>query len=271
MPEGDTIHRAAASLRRALVGRALVDFQAPRLPPPLPGPGTTIDDVAARGKHLLIEFGDGLVLHSHMKMTGRWDLYRRGERWKKPRHQMRAVVATAEVEAVCFAAPIVEMLDTLAVERHPGLRRLGPDLCLEDVDLNTVMERLQTIPDPAAPIVDVLLDQRSAAGIGNVYKSELLFLHRVPPTARLREIEADTQRALYEDAARLLQRNLTTARRTTVPGAPPGSVWVYGRHGQPCRRCGTRIEATDLGLRPRLTAWCPQCQSAAPWTYPAAT
>jgi endonuclease VIII len=260
MPEGDTIHRAAASLRAALAGKRLVRFDAPRLLPPLPQPGTTVDEVEARGKHLLIRFGDGLTLHTHMRMTGSWHLYGHGERWRKRTGAARVVLEVPDVVAVCFAAPVVEMLDRRGVARHPALRRLGPDLCLIDPDLDDAVERMAALVEPATPIGDALLDQRVASGIGNVYKCEVCFLHGVDPRTPTGQVAVDTRRALLATTSQLLQRNLTTGRRTTVRRAPEGTVYVYDRLGQPCRVCGTPIVAAPVGEQARITYWCPQCQ-----------
>lgn len=262
MPEGDTIHRAAATLRPALVGQPLERFDAPRLPPPFPEPGVDVTSVEARGKHLLIRFGDGHVLHTHLRMTGSWHLYRPGERWQRSRRAVRAVVAVPDAVAVCFDAPVVELLDDAALLRHPGLQRLGPDLCLPDPDLDEAVRRFAALPAPDAPVVTALLDQRVAAGIGNVYASELCFLERVHPTTPVHAVPAPVRRALLERGGILLRRNLATVRRTTVPNAPDGSLWVYGRAGQACRRCGTPIEADRIGEHARITYWCPACQPA---------
>ena len=260
MPEGDTIHRSAATLRRALDGRRLTRFEAPRLPRAMPPSGTGVTSVTARGKHLLIAFDDGHVLHTHMRMTGSWHVYPARQRWRLGRHRMRALLADDEVQAVCFDAPVVELLDAAALDRHPALRRLGPDLCLPDADLDDALDRMGRIPEPDRILVEVLLDQRVAAGIGNVFASELAFLGGVHPLTRLHDVDVATRRRLLEDATRLLQFNLVRSRRTTVLDAPDGSLWVYGRDGRPCRQCGTTIRGTKVGDGARPTYWCPRCQ-----------
>lgn len=261
MPEGDTIHRSAATLRRALEGRTLTRLEAPRLPRPMPPPGTAVTTVEARGKHLLIGFDDHHVLHTHMRMTGSWHVYPARERWRRGRHRMRVVLADDEVQAVCFDAPVVELLDTDAVDRHPALRRLGPDLCLPDADLDVALERMGRIPEPDRILVEVLLDQRVAAGVGNVFASELAFLAGLHPLTRLHDVDVAARRGLLEDATRLLRFNLSRSSRTTVPDARDGTLWVYGRDGQPCRRCGTTIEGAKVGDGARPTYWCPRCQT----------
>lgn len=258
MPEGDTIHRTAASLTRVLVGRVLETFEAPRLGPPFPAPGSVISAIEARGKHLLITFGDGLILHTHMRMTGSWHLYRPEAEWK--RDSARVILTVPGAVAVCFSAPVVEMLDHDALARHPVLRRLGPDLCTAAPDIDGALERMGRIPAPDAEIGDVLLNQGVASGIGNVYKSEVLFIHRVHPATPLSRVDLGTRRELLSSAAALLRRNLDGFKRTTVRGAAPGTVYVYDRAGRPCRRCRTPIAVRHQGEHARITYWCPSCQ-----------
>jgi endonuclease VIII len=270
MPEGDTIHRTAATLRAALVGRTLVRVELPRRPPPHPGVGATVERVEARGKHLLIGCSDGLTVHTHQRMTGSWHLYRPGERWQRPPGSARVVLGVEGRVAVCFAAPIVEVLDAGALTRHPVLRQLGPDLCEPTVDLDEVVARMGQRCPPDEPIGEVLLDQRVACGVGNVYRCDVLFLHGLHPTTPLSAVGPATRRELVATAADLLRRNLTGGARTTT-GGPAGSLWVYGRAGRPCRRCGTAIERGRLGAQARVVDHCPRCQPAPPATRTGAT
>lgn len=260
MPEGDTIHRTAITLQRAIGGRTLTRLQAPRLAGEMPPAGTGVHRVHARGKHLLVDFDDGHVLHTHLRMTGSWHVYPAGERWRRGRHRLRVWLADADVQAVCFDAPVVELLDRAALARHPVLRRLGPDLCRADVDLEEAMARMASVPEPEAGLVEVLLDQRVAAGIGNVFASELAFLARRHPLTPWHAVDVDTRRQLLAEATRLLRANLMRAQRTTVPGAPEGALWVYGRGGRPCRRCRATVQVAHLGDGARPTYWCPNCQ-----------
>lgn len=262
MPEGDTIHRVAARLRPALRGKELTRVELPRVPRPHPRTGTPITGVEARGKHLLVHTGDGLTLHTHLRMTGSWHLYRPGERWRKPARSARVVLGVPGAVAVCFSAPIVEVLRTEALERHPALRALGPDLCDDDADLDDALRRLQRVADRTTTIGEALLDQRVAAGIGNVYRCDVLFLHGLDPATPVADLPAEAHRRLLEDAGRLLRANLTTAARTTAPEHGAGALWVHGRAGQPCRRCGTAIEVAPLGEQARLAYRCPRCQPA---------
>lgn len=306
MPEGDTIWRVAARLAPALVGAELVRFAAPRLTGPRPRPGTRIESVDAVGKHLLVRFADGVLLQTHLRMTGSWHLYRPGERWQRPAHTARVEIETAEWLAVCFAAPVVRTSRVRvtapaapalaapgpppapgptpaapgptpataapaapgptppappAVVRPAALAHLGPDLTAPHVELEAVLARLERAAgvDPQRPLVDVLLDQRIAAGIGNVYKSELLWLHRLAPGLPLAALTVPERHAVYADAHRLLRANLVTAARVTVPGVP-GGLAVYRRRGRACPRCAAPIVSAPLGTPPRSTYWCPRCQ-----------
>lgn len=263
MPEGDTLHRAANRLRPALVGATLRRFEAPRLLGDRPRPGTTIGDVEAVGKHLLVHFDDGLALRTHLGMPGSWHLYREGARWRKPRHLLRALVGVDGWDAVCFSAPQVQTYrphqpgGALGTGRDP-VAHLGPDLCTPDPELEEALRRYADA-DPRMGMAVALLDQRLAAGIGNVYKSELLHRCRIDPFVAVAEVPEAVLRRLLETANRLLLHNLTTTRRTTVAG-PAGSVAVYGKARRPCPRCGTPIAMVHHGIQNRSTYWCPRCQ-----------
>jgi endonuclease-8 len=280
VPEGDTIFRAARSLDRILTGRRLVRFElhpAPGLPPPAgrqPAAGELVTSVRAQGKHLLIAFEGGLTLHSHLGMHGGWHAYRPGEPWKKPRRSARVVIEVADpgepgvavAVAVCFAAPVVEMVADVAA--HPRLAALGPDLCRPDADLGDAVARLGGLP-PDSEIGTALLDQRVACGVGNVYKSETLFACRVNPFTPVGALSGPVRRLLLETAARLLRANLEGGPRATVGGPGEGrpgrrgGLAVYGRAGRPCRRCGTAVRRQRQGESGRLTFWCPNCQPGA--------
>ena len=151
VPEGDTIHRTASAIRTALVGRPMVRFDAPRLIGPVPQAGRTVETVESHGKHLEITWDDGLVLHTHMRMSGSWHLYRAEEPWRRPYHQLRAAIETTEWVAVCFNAPIVETYREPDRRRHPGRGRLGPDLCKTTTDLADVVDLVLRIPGAGGP------------------------------------------------------------------------------------------------------------------------
>jgi endonuclease VIII len=260
VPEGDTLHRTAARLRPALQGHVLTRFEAPRLRGDAPKLGDRIERVEALGKNLLIHFGSGLVLRTHLRMTGSWHVYRERERWRKPAHLARAVVgADSGWVGVCFQAPVVETYHRAGAEPI-ALATLGPDLCrpesLAEHVLDQVMGRLEQRATAGTTLGEALLDQRIASGIGNVYKSEACFAVGVDPGAPIEQVDADTRRAVWTMAARQLQANLGQAERRTHAAG----LAVYGRRGQPCHRCGTPIRMARLGEQARSTYWCPTCQ-----------
>lgn len=276
MPEGDTLFRAARTLHRALAGHTVTAFRSvlpalTRVHDDRPLTGRTIEGVEARGKHLLMWFSGNLVLRTHMRMHGSWHIYRPGERWKRPGRDMRIVVETAAMHAVAFSVPVAEFLTRDALERSPALADLGPDLLAADFDPDQAIERLEARGD--MEVAEALLDQRALAGIGNVYKSETLFAVGVDPFTRVRDLPRATVAALVATAARYLRANVGEAaagtivtyaglRRTTGRSDPSARLWVYGRAGQPCRRCGTSIMRRRQGPYARSTYWCPRCQAS---------
>lgn len=274
MPEGDTIFRAARTLHRALAGHPVVRFESvfpalTRVHDDHPLTGQTIESVTAAGKHLLMRFSGGRVLRTHMRMNGSWHIYRRGEPWQRPRRDMRIVVATDTFEAVGFNVPVAEFLDARGMARQEDLRQMGPDLLADDFDEDDAVRRFRERGD--REIGDALLNQRIVAGAGNVYKSEVLFLCRVNPFARVATIDDDALRRIVGTARKYLRANVTDPRggivtytgyRRTTRRADPGErLYVYGRARQPCRRCGTRIRVKAQGPHARLTYWCPACQN----------
>ena len=231
MPEGDTLFKVAARLRPALQGHRLTRFEAPRLVGDAPKLGERIEKVEARGKHLLIHFERGLVLRTHLRMTGSWHVYRERERWRKAAHLARAVVGSdSGWVGVCFQAPVVETFHERGAE-PAALAGLGPDLCrpesLADGVLDEVLDRAARLTAPEATLGEALLDQRMAAGIGNVYKSEACFAAGIDPGTPFGEVPDDARRRVWTIAARQLQANLGHAERRTHPGG----VAVYGRRG----------------------------------------
>lgn len=269
MPEGDTIYRAAVALRTALVGRTTLTFEAPRLLGPLPQPGRVIESVTSHGKHLEVLWDDGIVLHTHMRMSGAWHLYRPEERWRRSTHQVRVTIGVADWVAVCFNAPVVETYRQADRRRHPGMGSLGPDLCRAGVDVDECVRRMGGYEDPAAPIHEVLLDQRIACGVGNVFKSEVLFACGMNPFVPLHDVSVVERRQLIETAAMLLQANLQRAGRITIPEAP-GGLAVYGRTAKPCLMCGAAVQVSRSGRHARSTYWCPRCQPDRAVTSPGA-
>lgn len=269
MPEGDTIHRTARSLSAALEGERVTAFQTRAAAVRALGRdrlvGETVERVEARGKHLLIWFHRSrLALHTHLRMTGSWHLYRLGERWRKPPHRVTVRIDVERWVAVCFSAGVCELLSAAQVERHPALSALGPDAVDEQVDLTRARERLDE--RGGWTIGETLLDQRVLAGVGNVYKCEVCFLLGVNPWARVETLDGELRDGLLASAARLLRVNAEAAdgrRVTTVRGASAGArLNVYGRARRPCRRYGTAIRMAAQGEQARVTYWCPTCQGA---------
>ena len=251
MPEGDTIFRAATTLRKALVGARVTRFSSERLGR---GPvGERIEEVSARGKNLLLRFEKGRTLRTHMMMHGSWRLYREGERWQRPAFQARVEVhADNGMVAVCFGAPVVEWL-------RPESLDLGPDATTDAFDAAEAVRRLQWLRE--LPIEEALLTQSAMAGVGNVIKCEALFSCRVDPFAPVASLSAETLQAVVAECHRLLLRNREgrgprTARESLV-GA---RMWVYGRARKPCFACGNELH---LRRTKRITYFCPHCQRSA--------
>lgn len=268
MPEGDTIFLAARRLRAALAGHVVqgvrVDVGRVQALGPQRLVGQAIGDVESRGKHVLCWFApSGLALHTHLGMHGAWHVYRPDEPWRKPAHRARVVIEVQHAVAVCFAASQVELLTRAQVDTHARLARLGPDALARDVDLAEARRRLDEAP--ARCIADALLDQRVLAGVGNVYKSELLFLHAVHPCSPVGAVPARVRDALLATAVELLRRNVHPAARPgrTTTGARAERLYVYGRARLPCLRCGTPIAVGRTGQHRRVTYWCPRCQPPA--------
>lgn len=266
MPEGDTIHRAAKTLQAALAGKEVTRFETvlpalARIDDQTPLRGRTIERVHAVGKHLLIEFSGGLTLRSHLRMNGTWHIYRAGERWMRPRREMRLAIATDDFVAVGFNVPVAELLDEQQKARSEDLRRLGQDLIGDEFDLVAARGRMRAYAD--REVGNVLLDQRVVAGIGNVYKSELLFLRRIDPFRLVSGLSDDEIDGLLNTARKLLTYNVereSAGRETRVSLGGEERLYVYGRHGKPCRRCGTAIEMRKQGADARVTFWCGKCQ-----------
>jgi len=258
MPEGDTIWRAAQTLHKALAGRSVVAASSPVAGVSAAGlAGRTVVAVESRGKNLLIRLDDGRVVYTHMRMTGSWHIYRPGERWQRPERQARLVLETERYVAVCFNAPVVEVLTASALRRHAVLSALGPDLLSAGFDAAAARRRLRALG--SLPIGEALMRQTALAGIGNVYKSETLFAERVDPRTPVSQLSDETLRAIFERAHVLMRSNLDRPgrRRTTASGYA-----VYRRGGRPCPRCGTPITRTVQGIdQPRSTYYCASCQA----------
>ncbi len=250
MPEGDTVWHTAALLRQHLVGRTLTrcDVRVPRFAT-VDLTGHVVDEVLSRGKHLFIRVGPASI-HSHLKMDGSW---RVGHRPLRVDHRARIILEAGAVRAVGVDLGVLEILE----RDHDGdaVAHLGPDLLGEDFDAARAAANLAARPD--RPIAEALLDQRVLAGIGNVYANELCFISGHLPTAPVSAL-TDPHR-LVSRARDMLWTNRFRWSRCTTGGTRPGRrLWVYGRSGQNCRRCGTRIDYADSG--DRVAYWCPTCQ-----------
>jgi endonuclease-8 len=259
MPEGDTVWRTAHQLHTSLAGHRLVrsDLRVPKLAT-IDLSGREVTEVVARGKHLLTRIEGGLTLHSHLRMDGAWRLYGAGERWRGgPEHQIRAILATTSRTAVGYRLPVLALLRTAEEETVVG--HLGPDLLGPDWDADEALRRL--LSAPSRPLGEALLDQRNLAGIGNIYKSELCFMARRTPWLPVGEVPSPER--LVALAKRLLEVNKARLARVTTADSRRGHrLWVYGRAGRPCRRCGTLLLVADQGPagQERVTYWCPSCQ-----------
>jgi len=269
VPEGDTIHRVANVLRRALAGRVVTGFEivAPRMSSDAARfevVGSVVRSVESNGKHLLITFArgdDDVVLHTHMKMTGMWHVYRPGERWWSPPSDARVVIRTDEFVAPCFTPPVVELMTTKEIAFHAVLPDLGPDIIRDEFDEGEALRRLRASP-PDRDIATALLDQRTISGIGNVFKCEALFLERVSPWAKVGELDDATLLRLVAQARKLMRLNRGGGeRRTRFALNAAEAMWVDERTGLPCHVCGT---AVAWGYHPnefRKSWYCPRCQN----------
>ncbi|MDW5323892.1 DNA-formamidopyrimidine glycosylase family protein [Plantactinospora sp. KLBMP9567] len=260
MPEGDTVWNTARALHRALAGDRLTatDFRVPRLAT-ADLTGATVLESAARGKHLLLRLlgrddEARLTLHSHLRMDGAWRAYAPGERWAaRPAHTIRVVLRTADAVAVGYHLHDLALVPT--AEEPSLIGHLGPDLLGEDWDPAEAVRRLAA--QPARSIAEALLDQTNLAGIGNLYKSELLFLRGVSPWTPVREVP--DLPGLVALAHRLLMANRGRWTQSTTGSLHRGRTsYVYGRRAEPCRRCGSTIRKREQDER--VTYWCPVCQ-----------
>jgi endonuclease-8 len=258
MPEGDTVYLTAKRLHQALAGEPVLasDFRLPQLAT-ADVAGSTVLEVVPRGKHLLMRFDDGRTLHTHLRMDGGWQVCPAGGRPRRPAHDVRIVLTNRRGQAIGYRVHDVELLATAEESRLVG--HLGPDLLDPAADLAEAVRRLRD--QPTREIAPALLDQRNLAGIGNLYKSEVLFLRGLSPWTPI-DKAADLD-ALVGLARRLMHANKDRWDQiTTGRNAPGEKTWVFERSGRPCRRCGTAIRSAEQGNTPhqRLTYWCPDCQ-----------
>jgi endonuclease VIII len=248
MPEGDTVWHTAATLRRALAGKALTrcDIRVPRFAT-VDLAGQVVDEVLSRGKHLFIRVGSASI-HSHLKMDGSWRVTTRAAD-----HRARIILEAGDVRVVGIDLGLLEILDR--ADDFSVVAHLGPDPLGDDWDAGVAARNLSA--DPERPIGEALLDQRVMAGIGNVYRNELCFVSGYLPTTPVGAV-GDPLR-LVTRARDILWANKSRWNRCTTGDTRPGrQLWVYGRAGQACRRCGALIESDNTGER--VIYWCPSCQ-----------
>jgi endonuclease VIII len=257
MPEGDTIHYAAARIRAVLAARVPDEILTPhprhqldRWPQRLAG--RSVHAVDAHGKHLFLRFEGGLTLHSHLRMTGSWGVYRDGQRWRRARRRAWLVLRCGGWDVVEFDGPVLELMSDARTRSDARLAALGPDVLGEDFDERRFIARLRA-HDPGSPIGDVLLDQSTIAGIGNVWKAESCFALGVNPWRAVREVSDDEALGL----AAFAREHMRISAREGFSARPRG---VYNRAAQPCPRCGTLIRKRGQGDNNRVTYWCPGCQ-----------
>jgi endonuclease-8 len=258
VPEGDTIHHAAARIGALLEGnvpeqiltphpRHAVDDWPERLA------GRSVRSVDAHGKHLFIRFDGGLTLHSHLRMSGSWGVHREGERWKRAARRAWLVVRSGAFSIVEFDGPVLELISESRTRFDRHLAQLGQDVIGERFDFERFLRALRA-EDPARPIGDALLDQRLLAGIGNVWKSESCFATAIDPWRALAQLRDEEALALVEFVRERMRQSADADGFSTRPSA------VYDRAGRPCPRCGTRIRRRGQGENNRVTYWCDGCQ-----------
>ncbi|BBY57336.1 endonuclease VIII Nei2 [Mycolicibacterium sarraceniae] len=254
MPEGDTVFRTAANLRDALVGKTLTrcDVRVPRYAT-VDLTGSTVDEVISRGKHLFVRVGSASI-HSHLKMDGAWRVGPKG-RPQRQAYKIRIFLEAADIQALGIDLGVLEILDR--DNDMDAVAHLGPDLLGDDWDHERAAANLTA--DPDRPLAQALLDQRNLAGVGNVYANELCFIFGRLPTTPVSSL-TDPLRTVNQ-AQKMLWANRTRVNRTTTGNNRRGQeLWVYGRAGEPCRRCGTPIRCAESSEEDRVTYWCPSCQ-----------
>jgi endonuclease-8 len=300
MPEGDTIFRTARSLRPAMEGGVIEDarlrdrqFECERII------GSTVDSVEPRGKHLLMHLilpptkggarggisdvanslninhqldvenpspvlsppeRGALIIHSHMGMTGSWHVYHPGQPWLKPTHYAALVLSIKHLEVICFSPRLLELLTADQLRRHPHIQRLGPDMLGVEFDMHSAIARFRA--HNHLPLGEAVINQVIVCGIGNEYKSDLMFLFGLNPLSPVSRYTDEELTKLLEKARFLMRRNLTGQPRRIRYDSRAGRLWVYGQVGKPCPKCGEIIKLQRQGDAGRTTFWCPKCQPA---------
>jgi endonuclease-8 len=257
VPEGDTIHHAAARIRPILEGVVPEElatphprFAADRWPERLAG--RAVSAVDAHGKHLFLRFEGGLVIHSHLRMTGSWSTYAPGERWRRSPRRAWLVVRSDRGEVVQFDGPVLELMTSARARADHRIATLGPDILAPELDEDAFLRRLRA-DDPTRPIGDALLDQRTIAGIGNLWKTEGCFAAGIDPWRPAGDVTD-------EEALAIVRETRPRMQVSAVGGFSKRFEQVYGRSGRPCPRCGARIRQRGQWDDNRPTFWCPRCQ-----------
>jgi len=257
MPEGDTIHYAANRMRPLLEGRVPEAIRTPharhrldRWPERLGG--RSVSSVDAYGKHLFLRFEGELTLHSHLRMTGSWGVYADGRRWRRSPGRAWLILRAPGHDVVQFDGPVLELLTESRTRFDQRLAALGPDVLAPEFDAERYLRRLRE-DDPTRGVGDALLDQRTVAGIGNLWKAEACWQARLDPWRPLRQL-SDVE------ALDLIDRVRPLMQESAVTGSQNRHKHVYDRAGMPCHRCGGRIRARGQGEDNRTTFWCPACQ-----------
>lgn len=275
MPEGDTIFRTARSMGRALTGKPITGFRSTfplltRFHDDTPLTGRIVESVESRGKWLLIHFSESATLATHMLMNGSWHIYRHGDRWQRPAHDMRILLENSDYQTVGFRVPVAQIHTELSLARDRRIPPARADVLAPDFDAEAALTRLRSCA--GEEIGDVLLHQRVLAGVGNVFKSEVCFVEGISPFCRAGDLSDTQLRALIRTARKLVASNVLEdsgnqivtfrgqQRRTTHNSSPQDSLWVYGRKGSPCRCCGEPIRRRIQGEDARVTYWCQACQ-----------
>jgi len=244
-------------MRTALVGHPMVRFDSPLLIGPVPQAGRMIELVEANGKHLEVTWDDGLVLDTNLKGSkSEWHIYRSGSPWRRSWEQLRASIETDDWVAVCFNSPHIETYRHPDPGRHPGRGRLGPDLASPASDLEEAVELLLAYREPEARLRDVLLDQHVMVGVGNVYRSEVLWATELSPWAHVADLTPADAVMIVNTTAKLVR----TGRSRAHPSRGARGPAVFGRNGQGCLRCHETIESRIVGRAGRMLYWCPGCQ-----------
>jgi endonuclease-8 len=268
MPEGDTLHTYARSVDAALAGQALLRAHSSRVVLAR-FEGRSVRGARAQGKHLLLEFDTGHVLRTHLRMHGTIRVRDGSHEGPIVNPHIRWLLASASHTVVCLDAPSIELIGAGELASHPVLSRLGPDLLGAELDTGEVLRRLRREPERA--IGSALMDQEALAGIGNVYKSEVLFITETSPFARVADLDEARLLAIVKTARDLMRRNVGGRRRTTPRGRIGSPYWVYGRSGEPCLRCGARLEMRRQNPLARSSYYCPECQPTPRASQPCAS